>query len=264
MATYERRRTNDLIEKQRSNEYVALRAELLSLHERAHAVWRWGLTAIVALLGVMVTVLAGIDKPDYASLKCFLSTCPHIIALVLYLFAAGIAITLANLSANIRNAMNRLGAYMAVFHDQPVIEASPFACSLGWHIWNRIDKMSSPRPPAKWFKTLGPTLCKMFKAWRSDAKKTRSSTEHHGEPWVYVVVLGFFVTFVSGLLKAIASISVSFVGLILLGFTTVAVVWLCLEVIEQRYIDTSFWTRRWFQLCQNENEIKQAWYLLTK
>jgi hypothetical protein len=91
----------------RSNEYVALRAELLSLHERAHAVWRWGLIAIVTLLGVVVTTqtLTNIYKLTPSYLAPFLSTG---LALLLYSLAAGIIITLVKLSVSIRSSMNRL------------------------------------------------------------------------------------------------------------------------------------------------------------
>jgi hypothetical protein len=248
--------TNERIEKQRSNEYVALRAELLSLHERAHAVWRWGLTAIVALLGAVVTVVVTILTRNQ-SLTLLLTNCITLsIALALYLFAAGIVITLANLSASIRNSMNRLGAYLAFFHDQPV--SSPFAYSLGWHIWNRIEKICPSSIPPPWCKALGSTLRKMSSKGRPEEKHITSSTEHHGEPKVYIVVLLFFVIFVSGLVNAVANASL-LEPLLSLGFITVAVVWLHLKVVEQQYIDAQLlWTRRWFQLCQDEINIKEV------
>lgn len=212
-------------EKKRS-EYVGLRAELLSSHERAYGVWRWGLIAILGTLGASITTLIEI-REDLCELS---TTSIYGIAVVLYGFAAAIALTLTTLGANIQDHMYRVGGYLAVFHEQQSSK-NRLAYNLGWHIWNRIEKLRD-----------------RFKKIPIDHSEMRGFT-FHGDRRVYVLVLGFFVLCVSGLTSILTK--AKFLCLALPGIIVCVVVWIWLRAIDQRGKKGIIqWNQRWVYLYE--------------
>lgn len=120
------------------DEYAALRAELLLLVDKATDVWKWSLVATVAIVsGVLLTVFG-----QSATILCIIKSKPWFLPGVLLLSAGGVVWVLATMLADLEETRDRLGGYLAVFHDQDLEPLSPAKMDLGYHIWNRIEQVT--------------------------------------------------------------------------------------------------------------------------
>lgn len=235
-----------------SDEYSSLRQELLSLHERAHDVWRWGLIAILTVLGVVVATVIDF-RDDVSKFPIWIS----LVAFMLYLFAAGIALTMAELNADIQDAMYRVGAYLAVAHELRPAKSADLAYSLGWHVWNRISRDDQASREGLWQR-----FWKHIKGIINTRKlPTKASGPrrfpYHGDPIVYVYVLSVFVVCISVLITVTATQSfVFFVFLVLPGLVLVRAVWSYLYyAIDQRLSGAlKEWNEHWVQLFHSDDK----------
>jgi hypothetical protein len=121
-----------------NSEYEALRAELLSLNERTFNTWRWGLLELVSLTGLVVIQVATLATSDNVDLRQ-ISPCWVLgIFIILYALGTSIGYVEARTAERLENAADRIGAFLAVFHDgQP-----PRVDNFGWHAWNRIERFT--------------------------------------------------------------------------------------------------------------------------
>lgn len=218
----------------RAQEYESLRQELLLLGERAHDVWRWGLVTMVAVFGAVVVTLVGVyDAPARASpgdrVSQFLADYGTPLALSFAGFFAGIAVTMSQLRARINEEMHRIGAYLAVFHEEAAGAVPDAARKLGWHIWNRLDKCVD-RPSTK-------------------REQELEQRHFHGTSSVYLLVLVFIVGGTIAVVDAVAGVNRR---MSVLGGTAVCIAvaaWLWrLDVKARR--DGARWNRRWATLAR--------------
>jgi hypothetical protein len=125
----------------RTREYETLRAELLSLQEAASKAWRGGLIGLGALSGVLAASVFGLKGQLLETLRSeFSGAVVDIVFLFFYMVGLGIAVLEARTAAKAENAADRIGGFLAVFHDLEL--EGKYIPPLGWHIWNRIEKAS--------------------------------------------------------------------------------------------------------------------------
>ncbi|MBN1803892.1 MAG: hypothetical protein JW837_01455 [Sedimentisphaerales bacterium] len=122
--------TQDSNVQKETEEYNSLRAEILSIIERSHSFWKWGL---VSLLSVFVPNLAAITR-----LPKVLEENIIMIAVCFIIPPAVFAGFISRIAYDIAEAADRLGSYLTVFHERRGrLEQNK---KLGWHTWNRIEK----------------------------------------------------------------------------------------------------------------------------
>ncbi|MGH8579270.1 MAG: hypothetical protein ACREVK_03780 [Gammaproteobacteria bacterium] len=121
----------------KEKEYDSLRAELLSLLERAYGAWRYGLIEIGAVAAALLAQ-AGLPNIENA----LQSERYRLGALaVLSLSATGIAVFESLLALRFERGADRIGSFLAVFHDDSDIQAHGIR-SMGWHAFSRVEKVS--------------------------------------------------------------------------------------------------------------------------
>ena len=228
-----------------SQEYETLRDELLLLFQRAHDVWRWGLITIVTLLGaeiVALTAVYGQHRPpgEINDLARFLASYGTAVAITLYAFAGGIAVVVWQLYADVLSEMHRIGAYVAVFHDDGD-HVPESARQLGWHVWNRVEKFST------------------------NDLRIDPDIEHrpfHGRAIVYLWLLLVFIISSGGMLGALTAAVFSIVALAG-AITLLAVGWRIWFIEKRTRQGSAMWNRRWAALSRTAPEQLGAFVAAT-
>jgi len=117
------------------NEYTALREELLALVDKAFDVWKWSLAAIFAVAGAILLAAFG----ESQILTKFVTQRPWLLPSVLFGTIAAIIYELTKMLADLEETRDRLGGYVAVFHDQELPVDRLDRRRFGWHVWNRLE-----------------------------------------------------------------------------------------------------------------------------
>ncbi|MGH6636924.1 MAG: hypothetical protein ACRED0_12615, partial [Gammaproteobacteria bacterium] len=126
-----------------TKEYDSLRAELLSLLERAYGAWRYGLIEIGA---VAAALLAHADLANSA-LRSEQNKCLALsVLLLLSLVAPVVAWFESRLVLRFESAADRIGSFLAVFYDDSDIQDYGTR-SIGWHAFSRVEKVSEKVSP---------------------------------------------------------------------------------------------------------------------
>jgi len=134
-------------------EYATLREELLSLADRAARTWRWGILAVGALSVLLLTQASelGIVAPNSMDQSTQPATQVAtlgpvlIVALLCVSVLAGTALlsVAARTVFRLEDSADRLGSYLAVFHELGTKQAGVPGSS--WHVWNRIERALRPK-----------------------------------------------------------------------------------------------------------------------
>ncbi|MGH8657639.1 MAG: hypothetical protein ACREV4_03925 [Gammaproteobacteria bacterium] len=116
-------------------EYDTLRTEMLSLSERAYRAWRFGLIEIAAVAAFLWANAELANKVLSTELKFGA-------LLLLSVVAAGIAMLESWSALTFERAADRLGGFLTVFHGDPGAQKGGDTRDIGWHAWNRIEKVA--------------------------------------------------------------------------------------------------------------------------
>lgn len=125
-------------------EYEALRSELLLLIDRAFDIWKWSLVTTCVIAGTIVFAIFG-KAPELFNI---VREQPWLLSAVIMAFVSGTVWTLAGMLIDLEETRDRLGAYLAVFHDQDIEPLPASRRGFRYHLWNRIDQYvpSMPEP----------------------------------------------------------------------------------------------------------------------
>jgi len=121
-------------------EYQALRSELLLLIDKAFDIWKWSLVATCVIVGTIVFAVFS-KAPELFNI---VREQPWLLSVVIMAFASGTAWTLAGMLIDLEETRDRLGAYLAVFHDQDIEPLPADRRGFRYHLWNRIDQYAPP------------------------------------------------------------------------------------------------------------------------
>jgi len=219
-----------------NSEYETLRTELLSLREDAFKAWRWGLLELATLTGVVVAQVVALSVSEKFGLK--LEKIPEDrqfwgafgILSGLYLLGLVIGLLEARTTARLEKAADRIGGFLAVFHDlwPPRAPLDNF----GWHIWNRIEKVTRNR--------------------------SKRIIYFQDQVWFYVIGLIVYFVILAFLLFLVLDFSLAWkctkwgaaVGAVLiLVFSIVLII-----LRNKSEKEPVYWTRRWHQLAKDAHE----------
>lgn len=225
-------------------EYEALRSEILLLEERAHEVWKWGIVSMLAILGVLVSTLTGLDSGSRAAAR-IIGVIEHqtvLVASAFLILGAGLTVITVRLATDIRTGIGRVGAYLAVFHEGAGPPGQDMT-RLGWHVWNRIEKAAGGRPSMR----LPPTRYFRF----------------HGASRTFTALFLFYCTMVVVLFTALtpaAAMNLTGLGLGISLGVAVAV-----EYLERRSGQRgTAWNMRWAQLARASSEQIEDWLVAAR
>ena len=218
------------------NEYEALRSELLLLINRSLDLWKWSLASIFVLTGTVVFAVFS-KSPELLEI---VKNQPWLLSAVLMVFVSGTVWTLSDMLIDLEVTRDRLGAYLAIFHDQDLEPLCDKYIGLRYHIWNRIDQYvphpsdTNLQPPQSGFYGLSRRL------------------------GVYLLIEVTLALIIFVLLSAIANTvlwDVLFVGM---AFSFFVGLWL--RLLEKKMGKSfQYWNYRWLQLRRlPEKEIQSA------
>lgn len=240
------------------NEYSSLREELLILANRSHDLWRWGIISIFAIFSAVLFFLLEIIKglESQLTLISLIKTNIYLIVSILNIFPSSVALFIAILISDIKNTSTRLGAYLAIFHDDFTYHC-PNSKLYGWHVWNRIEKF---------YHNNSQNECKA-------EKKPKIYIENRYS--IYIILLLFYSFGNSVLLSIINAIKInkrvnieSVNSLEILTFFSIGIVicliaWLFLIRFENKNLKSvKAWNERWIVL--RNLDVKKLNTILTE
>lgn len=117
-------------------EYNALREELLVLIGKAFDVWKWSVVSPFALAGA---ILLGLSS-ETSILTTLARTFPWGTPMLILGIVTAISWVLATLVSDLEETRDRLGSYLAVFHDFDSEPLCTKRAHIGYHVWNRIEQ----------------------------------------------------------------------------------------------------------------------------
>jgi len=226
----------------RGAEYKSIRTEMLSAVERAFSFWKWGL---VSLFSVCVSVLLTLGETklliDHGSVSVLQATFiqyPVLFAVSLIVFSALIIIVIAWIVCEIQAATDRLGSYLAVFHEGGG-HLSEYKKTIGWHVWNRIEK----RP--------------------NKSNKRNSKADRGGliytplSLYAYSGILLLLVCMLFGLATVYRGVPQWLI--LIVGVTALLAVWVLLYLLDRRTrYEPTYWNERWMDLStRDDDEIEK-------
>jgi hypothetical protein len=217
-------------------EYDSLRAEILLLQERAHEVWKWGIVSMLALLGVLISTITGLDADS--GIFDVVQRYAVLVAAGFLILGAGIALMIVLLSTHIRYVISRIGAYLAVFHDGAGPDGRDMT-RLGWHAWSRVEKAVGG------LDSLGKLpLTRHFR--------------FHGTPRTFTLLFLFYGTVLVVLFTAIDPDAAT--ALTCLTFAALVLVAAAVEYAERKTgHNATAWSVRWVQSAGGSDEQIQEW-----
>ena len=229
-------------------EYTAVCQEMLSLQQRAHEVWKWGIISLFLILGALLSTVLGLPQDSAISRNLLEAVAPRTTALGILLMACGwsIALTMVQLSARDRELVARLGAYLSIFHEgaRPDGGTRP---EYGWHVWNRIEKVADTRLEMK----------------AIPGSRTFSS---HGLTRIYAPLFVLYAVVVVLLCGAMGPGNVTALAWVAAGAALALAI--AIELIERRMQKRmTWWNARWAELAradagQLDRWLRKAWLVL--
>jgi hypothetical protein len=221
-------------------EYSALRDELLVLVGKAFDVWKWSVVSPFALAGA---VLLGLSS-ESSMLTTLARTFPWGTPTLILGIVAAISWVLATLVSDLEETRDRLGSYLAVFHDYDSESLPSDRSSIGYHVWNRIEQSTvsvilrtKAAPRARLY-----TLSLRF--------------------WIYpVIVLGFTI-FLNLLIIAVTledHTESIYVGV----FFSLAIGLISLRFQSKGQSGLTYWTARWREVLElNDDDFVSTLQIL--
>jgi len=227
----------------RADEYASLRTELLAFQQRAHDVWRWGLIGVLSLLASEIVAVTAVYGQQYvpgqqSDLARLLASYGALAATLLCAFAGAMAGILWQLRCDIVGEMHRIGAYLAVFNDNPDSGVADEARRVGWHVWNRVDN----------FQNNDLRLCD---------QPTTKHRRFYGSFLVYACVLAVFHFLTIGLLSRLATFELFWPAVIALAIF--CALWWWMWFAEKRAGQSvAMWNKRWSTLAKSDQDTRRA------
>lgn len=230
----------------RIHEYDSLRDELIHLLDRSHDVWKWGLVTIGAILGTSLTIFLNIQNLCFQNFNinpttssCFKNFSDNVNWLI---FLIGIIFLLISssigfLKYQIDDTVNRLGAYLAIFHD---IRNNKPTITHGWQVWNRIDRF--------WVKEIKV----------KEKGKNPRTIEYSGSFSSYAIVVAIAELLIIFLIWIFVELNIITIIISVVGnFLVLIIEAIIFNCGETRSIIK--WNQRWLFLSHlSESEIKEA------
>jgi hypothetical protein len=217
-------------------EYEALRSELLLLINRSFDIWKWSLVATCVIVGTIVFAVFG-KAPELFNI---VREEPWLLSAVIMAFASGTVWTLAGMLIDLEETRDRLGAYLAVFHDQDIEPLPATRRGFRYHLWNRIDQYAPAMPE--------PCLQSPKRGFYGFSRRLGT----------YLVLQILFALLVFALLSTATKTAQWSVFLI--GMTFSLVVGLHLLSLERKGSRSfQYWNQRWLHIRRlSDEEIRRA------
>jgi len=218
------------------NEYEALRSELLLFINSSLDLWKWSLASIFVLTGTVVFAVFS-KSPELLNI---VKNQPWLLSAALMVFVSGAVWTLSDMLIDLEVTRDRLGAYLAIFHDQDIEPLCEKYIGFRYHIWNRIDQYvpqssnTNLQPPQSGFYGLSRRL------------------------GVYIIIEVTFAMIIFLLLSAITNAILWDVLLVGMAFSFLVGLWL--RFLEKKGSKSfQYWNYRWLRLRRlTEKEIQSA------
>jgi len=219
-----------------NTEYKALRSELLLLINKAFDIWKWSLVSVFLLAGAVI--FAVFIKPG--ALLQIVKEHPWVLSMVLMVFLSGTIWTLSEMLIDIEETQHRLGAYLAIFHDQDIEQLRPKLSVLRYHIWTRIDQYvpistkSDLVPPKRGFYGFSHRLNTYLE-------------------------LQFFFGLLVPILLSVHTTTLQW-GSLMIGMVFVFIIGLRLRSLEKKGLNSfPYWNKRWLKIMRlSYDDLQQA------